>query len=340
MRAAVFRGPKEPLRVEDVPSPVPGPGEVRLRVSACGFCHTDLHYLDHGVAPAKAPPLILGHEVAGHVESLGPGAEGVSIGDPVLVPAVLPCGRCDLCRSGRENICRSGRMLGNHVDGGFAEFLVVPSRDLVPLASEIDPVRGCVIADALTTPYHAVVNRAAVRAGEWVVVIGCGGVGINVVQFAAAAGGQVIAVDLSEAKLEMARQLGAEEAINPSGTADVGKAVRKITGDGAEVALEVVGSPGTIAMGFSTLRRGGRLCLVGYSASPAELPAHRVMFLEQTVVGSLGCRPTDYPRVVELVRRGKVRLDPVVTGRVSLEEIGTAADRLRRGEGFRTVVVP
>ena len=340
MRAAVFRGPKVPLQVEEVPTPIAGPGEVRLRVAACGFCHTDLHYLDHGVAPAKPPPLILGHEVAGRVESVGPGVTGVSVGDPVLVPAVLPCGRCDLCRSGRENICRAGRMLGNHVDGGFAEFLVVPSRDLVPLAPEIDPVRGCVIADALTTPYHAVVNRAGVRAGEWVVVIGCGGVGINVVQFASAAGGQVIAVDLNDEKLELARQLGAEEAVNPSRTPDVGRAVRQITGDGAAVALEVVGSPATIAMGFSTLRRGGRLCLVGYSSVPAELPAHRVMFLEQSVMGSLGCRPADYPRVVELVRRGKVRLDPVVTGRVSLDEIGVAAERLRRGEGFRTVVVP
>ncbi len=340
MRAAVFRSPKSPLSVEDVPMPEPGPGEARVAVIACGFCHTDLHYLDHGVPTAKSPPIVLGHEISGRVDALGAASDGVSIGDRVLVPAVLPCGRCDLCRGGRENICRQGRMLGNHLDGGFAEYLTVPAKDLVPLPPEVDPVLGCVIADALTTPYHAVVNRAQVRAGENVVVIGCGGVGINVVQFAAAAGARVAAVDLSEPKLEMARRLGAVETINPSQTPDVGKEIRRRWGDGAEAVFEVVGSPATIALGFSALRRGGRLCLVGYARAPAELPAHRVMFLEQSVLGSLGCPPRDYPRVVDLVRRGRVQLEPVVTGRVSLEEVGLAADRLRRGEGFRTVVVP
>ncbi len=340
MRAAVFRGAGTPLRVEEVARPEPGPGEARVAVLACGFCHTDLHYLDHGVSTAKPPPLVLGHEISGRVEALGPGSEGVEVGDRVLVPAVLPCGRCDLCRTGRENICRAGRMVGNHMDGGFAEALVVPAKDLVSLPVEIDPVRGCIIADALTTPYHAVVRRAEVREGDRVVVVGCGGVGINVVQFAAAAGAQVVAVDLNARKLEVARRLGATTTIDPSQTPEVGKELRRTWGDGADVAFEVVGSPKTIALAFSTLRPGGRLCLVGYTAEPAELPAHRLMFREQSVLGSLGCRPADYPRVVALVRAGKVQLDPLVTATVPLEEIMTAAELLRRGEGFRTVVVP
>ncbi len=340
MRAAVLHAPKEPLQVEEVATPEPGPGEARIAVTACGFCHTDLHYLDHGVATAKPPPIILGHEISGRIEALGSGVEGVALRDRVLVPAVLPCGRCELCRTGRENICRRGRMVGNHLDGGFAEYLTVPAKDLIRLPSDVDPISGCVIADALTTPYHAVVNRARVRAGETVVVIGCGGVGINVVQFAAAAGANVTAVDLSDTKLEVAHRLGAVEVVNPTRTPDVGKEVRRLWGDGAEVAFEVVGSPATVALGFTTLRRGGRLCLVGYTQTPAELPAHRVMFLEQSVVGSLGCPPSEYPRVVEMVRRGKVQLAPIVTGTVSLDEINEAANRLRRGEGFRTVVVP
>jgi 6-hydroxycyclohex-1-ene-1-carbonyl-CoA dehydrogenase len=340
MRAAVFRGPGQPLRVEEVPTPQPGNGEARVSVTACGFCHTDLHYMDQGVATAKPPPMVLGHEIAGRVDALGPGIEGVSVGETVLVPAVLPCGRCEYCRTGRENICPRMRMIGNHLDGGFAEFVVVPAKDLVPLPTEIDPVLGCVISDALTTPYHAVVNRAQVREGERVAVLGCGGVGINAVQFAIGAGAQVVAIDLNDAKLDMARRLGATETLNPARTEDLGKEVRRIWGDGVDVAIEAVGNPTTIALAFATLRRGGRLCLVGYSSASAVLPAARVMFFEYSIIGSLGCRPGDYPRVVELVRKGRVQLRPVVTGRVTLEEIGTAADRLREGTGFRTVVVP
>ena len=231
-------------------------------------------------------------------------------------------------------------MVGNHLDGGFAEYLVVPAKDLVPLPGDVDPVTGCVIADALTTPYHAVVHRARVQEGERVAVVGCGGVGINLVQFANAAGAQVVAVDLSDAKLEVARKLGAVETINPRGGADLGKEVRRLLGDGVDVAFEAVGQPATIALAFSALRRGGRLCLVGYSSAPAVLPAPKVMFLEQSVVGSLGCRPGDYPRVVEMVRHGRIRLDPVVTGQVALADIGRAADRLREGVGLRTVVRP
>ncbi len=311
-----------------------------MAVLACGFCHTDLHYLDHGVATAKPPPIVLGHEISGRVDALGQGAEGVDVGDRVLVPAVLPCGRCEYCRTGRENICPKMRMLGNHLDGGFAEFVVVPAKDLVALPSEIDPVLGCIISDALTTPYHAVVHRARVREGERVAVVGCGGVGINAVQFAHGAGAEVVAIDLNDEKLEMARRLGAAATLNPSRTGDLGKELRRLWGDGVDVAIEAVGSPATIALAFSTLRRGGRLCLVGYSSAPAVLPAPRVMFLEYSVIGSLGCRPGDYPRVVELVRQGRIQLEPVVTGRVRLEEIAIAADRLRQGTGFRTVVLP
>jgi alcohol dehydrogenase, propanol-preferring len=340
MRAAVFHGGGRPLVIEEVPRPIPGPGEALVRVAACGFCHTDLHYLDHGVPTAHPPPLVLGHEVSGTVEELGPSAGGLPIGARVLVPAVLPCGRCALCRTGRENICPEMRMPGNHLDGGFAQFILVPAKDLIPLPSDISLEEGSVIADALTTPYHAVVNRAKVRAGEWVVVVGCGGVGINAVQMAAASGAQVVAVDLRPEKLEMAQRLGARETLCPPDEKDPAKALRRITGGGADVAFEVVGSAATLSLALASLRRGGRLCLVGFSDRPAELAVGKIMFFEQELIGSLGCRPADYGRVIELVRGGKVQLHPIVSGRVALERVNDAAESLRRGEGFRTVVVP
>lgn len=340
MRAAVFHGSGRPLVLEEVPRPSPGPGDALVKVAACGFCHTDLHYLDHGVPTVKSPPLILGHEIAGVVEELGPGSAARSAGDRVLVPAVLPCGSCEYCRSGRENICPHLQMPGNHIDGGFAEYVRVPARDLVPLPADLDLARSAVIADALTTPYHAVVHRARVRSGEWVVVVGCGGVGINAVQFAVAAGGNVIAVDLRAEKRETARRLGACETLDPTEYPDLGREVRKRSGGGADVALEVVGTPETVTLALSTLRRGGRLCVVGYSDSVVPIPLHRLMFFEYAIVGSLGCRPVDYPRVIEMVRKGKVSLDAVITGTLPLDRIEEAAEDLRNAKGLRTLIVP
>ncbi len=340
MRALVLERAGGPLVLADVARPSPGPNEALVRVAACGLCHTDLHYLDHGVATARKPPLVLGHEISGTVEELGAGATGPAVGTPVLVPALLPCGRCGYCRTGRENLCPEARMPGNHIDGGFAEFVAVPAKDLVPLPPELDLVTSSVIADALTTPYHAVVDRAAVRPGERVAVVGCGGVGINVVQIAAASGAEVVAMDVSDEKLVAARALGAAHAINVATTADPAKALRSTLGDGTDVTFEVVGRPETIALGFSTLRRGGRLCLVGYSAAPAVLPANRAMFFEYTVLGSLGCPPSGYPRAIDLVRRGRVKLEPVVTRRQPLEEYAQALRALRAGDGFRSVLLP
>jgi 6-hydroxycyclohex-1-ene-1-carbonyl-CoA dehydrogenase len=309
-------------------------------VAACGFCHTDLHYLDHGVATAKTPPLILGHEISGVVEELGPGSSPWSVGDRVLVTSVIPCGNCEFCRSGRENICPSLQMPGNHIDGGFAEYVRVPTRALVPLPADLALASSAVIADALTTPYHAVVHRARVRSGDWVVVVGCGGVGINAVQFAAAAGANVIAVDLRAEKREAARHLGAAEALDPAEFPDLGREVRKRSDGGADVALEVVGKPETVSTALSTLRRGGRLCVVGYSDSVAPIPLNRLMFFEYEIVGSLGCRPVDYPRVIEMVRKGKVDLKAVITASIPLDRVGEAAEDLRNGKGFRTLIVP
>ncbi len=341
MRAAVFHGSGRPLVVGETPRPIPGPGDALVKVAACGFCHTDLHYLDHAVPTAKAPPLILGHEISGTIEEFGPGAPTRwSVADRVLVPSVLPCGDCEYCRSGRGNICPHLQMPGNHIDGGFAEYVRVPARDLVLLPADLDLARSAVIADALTTPYHAVVHRARVRSGDWVVVVGCGGVGINVVQFARAAGANVIAVDPRAESREVARRLGACEALDPTAHSDLAREVRKRSGGGADVAIEVVGKPETVSLALSTLRRGGRLCVVGYSDSVVPIPLNRLMFFEYEIVGSLGCRPVDYPRVIEMVRSGKVSLDAVVTGTLPLDRIGEAAEDLRNGKGLRTLIVP
>lgn len=340
MKAAVFRGPHQPLAVEEVPTPVPGAGELLIAVAGCGVCHTDLHYLDHGTPTFKPPPMILGHEVAGTIARAGPGTTNLAEGDRVLVPAVLSCGYCALCRSGRENICENNRMLGNHMDGGFAEYLVVPAKDVFRLPDDVPLVEGAIIADAVTTPFHAVVRRGRVTPGDWVAVVGCGGVGLSLVQIAAAVGGRVIAVDINDRKLAAASRFGAMATINPSRAPKFDKDIRGLTGGGADLAFEAVGKAATQEAALNCLRTGGRLVLVGYSPDTLPLNAGRVMFREIDVIGSLGCRPVDYPRAIELVRQGRIRLQELVTHRFPLASIADAFDQLRGGDAIRVVVTP
>ncbi len=345
MKAAVFEKVKTPMKIdENYPSPeISGKsGQVILDIKACGVCHTDLGFLDHGVPTGKSPPLILGHEMSGTIREMSDDVTSFKKGDHVLVPAVVSCGNCFYCRTGRENICSNQTFFGSNVDGGFAEQIMVPAKDIFHLPSEIPLEEGCIISDAVSTPYHAVKNRGQVRPGDWVVVIGCGGIGSNVVQNVKAAGGLPIAVDIVPEKLEVAKQLGAVETILAK---DLDKkaivsAIRKITGGGADIAFEAIGNPATFAQAFDSLRKGGRLVAVGYSPKRWDgFNVGRVMFYEMEVVGSLGCRTVDYPRIIELVKNKILVVEPLVTAKYPLAEINEAFDVMRRGEGIRTVIL-
>jgi alcohol dehydrogenase, propanol-preferring len=331
MKAAVFYGPEKGLKIEDVPVPKITPDQILVKVAACGVCHTDLHYLEHGVPTFKKPPIILGHEASGVVEEAGANVAQFKKGQRVLIPAVLTCGHCAFCRMGRENICANMTMLGNHIDGAYAEFVAVPAKDVLELPESIPLQEASIIADAISTPYHAVKNRARVSPG---------GVGINAVQLAAAAGGFVIAVDVNDRKLEWARQFGAAETINAKSVERVSKAVKKLTGGGADIAMEVIGNPRTIEEAMECLRIGGRLCVVGYTNEAVSIVAGKIMFKELEIVGSLGCRPLDYRPLIRLVEQGKVDVKKQVTHRFKLEDLGKAFAAMKEGISLRSIVVP
>lgn len=340
MRAAQFLGPSQPLEVIDLPDPVAGEGEVLIEVAACGICHTDLSFTDHGIPTMKDPPLVLGHEISGRVKALGPGAEGFAEGDPVLLPAVYGCGECRACKSGRENLCSKMVFFGSSRDGGFAELITAPADRIFKLPDSIPLLPACAIADAVSTPYHAVKNRGRVKEGDRVVVFGCGGVGMNVVQCAAAFGGEVMAVDLRDSALEAAKGLGATHTLNPQGVERIDKAVKEVFKGGCEVAFEAIGLKDTIEAAFACLARGGRLCVVGYSAAKVTLAAAKIMFFEQEVVGSLGCPTAEYPPLIQMVADGKIKVEELVSNRVGLENINDGFELLRKGEGIRNIVVP
>ena len=342
MKASIFYGPNQPLKIEEWQKPTIKSHEVLIKVAACGVCHTDLHYIDHGVPTFKKPPLILGHEPSGIVAQAGSDVKNFKEGDRVLLPAVLTCGSCEFCRTGRENICQTMIMFGNNVDGAYAEYVVAPAKDIFHLPKEIPLEEGSIIADAISTPYHAVKNRAEVKGGDTVVVFGCGGVGINVVQVAAACGGVVIAVDISNKKLEWAKKFGAVYTVNPTKVENLGKEIKKLTSGGADIAIEAIGNPKTIEAAFGTLRKGGRLVVVGYSAEDIKLSAAKIMYFEMEVRGSLGCRPVDYPRLIELCRIGKIKVVEQVTHKFPLEKINDAFDLLRKHDetALRSIVMP
>ena len=340
MKAVVFHGTDIGLKVEDIPKPQVGPGEILVKVAACGVCHTDLHYIEHGVPTFKKPPIVLGHEASGLVEEVGAGVTHIAQGQRVLIPAVLTCGKCTACRQGRENICSDMLMLGNHFDGAYAEYVAVPAKDVLDLPESIALEDASIIADAISTPFHAVKNRARVQPGDRVVVFGCGGVGINAVQLAAAVGGHVIAVDVNPRKLEWATQFGAAETIDASQVDRVSKEIKKRTGGGADIAMEVIGNPRTIEEAFECVRVGGRLCVVGYTHEAISIVAGKIMFKELEVVGSLGCRPVDYVPLIRMVAQGRIDLQRQITHRFNLDELGRAFEVMKEGISLRSIVQP
>ena len=349
MKAAVFYGPNQPLRVEEYPTPEPRKGEVLVKIAGCGVCHTDIGYIDHGVPTFKKPPMILGHEASGTIAKLGEGVKNLQVGDKVLLGVLPSCGYCDNCRDGRENVCQNQQMIGNSIDGAYAEYIATSSKAVFPMPDEIPLIESSILADALTTPFHAVVNRAKLKAGEKVAVFGCGGVGINTIQMANAVGGSVIAVDLgrgqpitpggTETKLDMARKLGATETIAKNEENPV-KKIKKLTGGGVDVAFEVIGNPKTINMAYNSVKQGGRLVVVGFSPKKVELNLGKLMFRELSIIGSMGARNVDYPRLIELTRLGKINVKDVVTGIYPIEKINEAMDVLRSGQALRLVVTP
>jgi propanol-preferring alcohol dehydrogenase len=337
MKAAVFYGAGQPLKIEDVPTPEIGPEEALIKIAACGVCHTDLHYLE-GVPTFKKPPLILGHEASGIVTKVGEKVTNVKENDRVLIPPVLTCGSCYNCRIGRENLCRNIVMIGNSIDGAYAEYTKIPAKDLIKLPTEIPLEEASIISDAMSTPFHALKNRANLRPGDSVVIYGVGGVGLNAVQIATALGAFVIAVDKVEEKLQHARKLGASETINVDVENPV-KAVRRITGGGADVAVEAIGIPEVMRMAYNSVRWGGRVVIVGYSHKDLTISAARLMFREIEVYGSLGCRIVDFPPLIDMVRRGRLKL--LVSNKMPLDQINEALEMLKNGKiKTRAIVIP
>ena len=349
MKAIQLVAAGAPLEIRDVPDPRPGEDEVVVRVAGCGVCHTDIGFWKDGVPTKKSPPLTLGHEVAGTVVEAGEGtAARHLVGRDVIVPAVIPCGRCDLCAQGRGNICRAQVMPGNDVDGGFAQYLAVPARGLcrVEHRGPYSLADLSVVADAVTTPYQAVV-RSGLAPGDLALVIGVGGVGTYCAQIAAALGAHVVAIDVDDARLAAIAPHGPELTLN-AGRLEFkdlrGQIRRQAQAWGRPEhswkVFECSGHPAGQETAFGLLTYASTLMVIGFTLGKIQLRLSNAMAFDATIQGTWGCKPELYPAALELVTSGQVTLAPFI----ETFPMSTGPEVVRRvaehATGRRAILVP
>jgi alcohol dehydrogenase len=352
----------KPLRIEEVELDPPGPGEILVRIAAAGLCHSDLSVIE-GNRP-RPMPMVLGHEAAGVVEELGSGVEDLKKGDHVVMVFVPSCGHCLPCSEGRPALCepgaaangagtllsgarrlrRNGEAVNHHLGvSGFADYAVISRRSCVKVDPELPLDEAALFGCAVLTGVGAVINTAQVPAGATVAVIGLGGVGLSSILGAVASGAsRVVAVDLSDEKLGLARQLGATDTFN-AGSPDAVDEIREALKGGVEFAFEMAGSVRALDTAYKITRRGGTTVTAGLpppshtlALSPVNLVAE-----ERTLKGSyIGtCVPVrDMPRYIELYRRGKLPVDRLMSAHLKLDEINEGFDLLREGKVVRQVV--
>jgi 6-hydroxycyclohex-1-ene-1-carbonyl-CoA dehydrogenase len=330
-----------------IPMPALQGGDVVVEIKGCGVCHTDLSYFYMGVPTVQKPPLSLGHEISGVVI----GGDPILLGKEVIVPAVIPCGECDLCRAGRGNRCLAQKMPGNSMGiyGGYSSHIVVPGRFLCVVGDRKGtPLEHLsVIADAVTTPYQAAV-RAGISRGDLVTVVGAaGGVGSFMVQVAKGLGAKiVVGIDINEEKLKMMEGFGADATINPRGMSgkqlkDAFKAIAKSAGVSANTGWKIFECTGTKPgqeTALSLLSFVGKLIVVGYGTDEISYMLSKLMAFDAEIIGTWGCTPDKYPAVLDMCLNGRIQLGPFVETR-PMSQIAEVFDQAHHGKLKRRVIL-
>ncbi|MFF4542902.1 zinc-dependent alcohol dehydrogenase family protein [Streptomyces sp. NPDC001435] len=343
MRAVVFEQYGEPAEVREVPDPEPAEHGVVVRVEATGLCRSDWHgWMGHD--PDIRLPHVPGHELAGVVEAVGPRVSGWRPGDRVTVPFVCACGSCSACAAGDQQVCERQTQPGFHHWGSFAQYVALDHADvnLVAVPDGMSFATAASLGCRFATAFRAVVQQGRVSGGEWVVVHGCGGVGLSAVMIAAASGARVVAVDVSPQALDLARKFGAAECVDATQVPDTAAAVLDLTSGGAHLSLDALGSPSTCAASVNGLRRRGRHVQVGLLPSPdgtTPVPMARVIALELELLGSHGMAAHTYPAMLELVRAGVLRPDLLVTSTIPLDAAPAALTAMDTAPGAGVTVV-
>mgnify|MGYP002628033910 CR=1 FL=1 len=333
MKAMLLKEYKH-LEVTEMPEPEVGANDVLVEVRACGICGSDIHGYD-GSSGRRIPPLVMGHEAAGVIAKVGVDIESFEVGDRVTFDSTVSCGHCKFCRAGSINLCDNRKVLGvscgeYRQHGAFAQFVAVPQNILYKIPEGLAFEHAAMI-EAVSIAVHAA-NRAPVKLGDTAVVVGSGMIGLLVIQAIRLAGcSQVIAVDLDNDRLMLAKQLGADVTLNAK-TDDVIAEVKSLTGGkGADISIEVVGASVTIETAIEATRKGGSITLVGNLAPKVEVPLQAIVTRELTLYGSCASNG-EYPACIDLLEKGDIQVEPLITAKASLEEGPGFFDRLYKGE--------
>ena len=341
MKAARVHRISEKLSIDLVEIPEVEPDDVIVEVHASGICHSDINYRD-GIASVSKLPIILGHEIAGVIAKTRSRIGGIHEGDRVCVHYVISCGTCVFCRTDRENYCEKYQMMGKDIDGGLAQYVKVPARNALKLPETIPFEQGAILGCAVSTAFHAL-RRARARAGDTVVIYGIGGLGTHAIQLAAKIfeAGKIVAVDVLDEKLKLAKRLGADEVVNAA-TEDPAERIKDMTdGKLAEVVLDFVGDKRTIERAIDCVGKGGRIALVGIGREDIHVSPYRTIIgKEMELVGVNDHVKSELAELIELVGSGRIDLSVSVTHRVSLEDVNRGIQILEEqiGNPIRVVV--
>ena len=357
-KAAILQNYGEKLVLDEIDVADPAEGEVRVKMRASGVCHSDMHVIK-GDLPIPTP-CVLGHEGSGTVEAVGKGVTDLKEGDDVILSWVPPCGKCHYCIAGSTHLCEFSQMAmltgGSRLSRGgsplmsiqgvasFSAYTTLPVSGCVPIHNGTTHDVACLVGCGVMTGVGAAINTVEIRAGQSVAVIGCGGVGLNVIQGAAIRGaGQIIAIDRVPSKLELAKTFGATHLVNSNDAGVSGGIMAATGGIGADWAFEVIGVPELITEAFMAVKRGGKVVVVGVPPVTAmvSLPAALIALAEKSVIGSLYGSANvrrDMPRMLDLYAAGKLKLKELVSRKLPLEKINDAFDAMMTGEVARSVI--
>ncbi|CAB1060312.1 S-(hydroxymethyl)glutathione dehydrogenase (EC [Olavius sp. associated proteobacterium Delta 1] len=330
MKAAVMTQFREPVEIQNLSDPAPGPNDALIEVKGCGVCRSDWHAWQEDwswVGIKIDLPHILGHEISGVVREVGKNVRKFKPGDRVTMAFHTACGQCHYCYGGHSNLCQTGHgAIGFQFNGGYGHLVVMPAADvnLVQLPDAVDFISAAALGCRFMTAYHGLVDRAVVRPGEWVAIFGLGGIGLSAVQIASTLGAQVIAVDISENKLEMAKTEGAAATLNALEQKPT-EAILDLTKGGADLSVDALGLSQTALPALSSLRRGGRHLQIGLTGKAEKgkiaLPVDAIVLQEISFIGTFGCPTTRYPSLLTLVANGKLKPKSLVTNTIPVENV-------------------
>ncbi|MBB3064950.1 zinc-dependent alcohol dehydrogenase family protein [Limibacillus halophilus] len=344
MKAALFEAFRGPLHVQTVPDPDCPLDGVVVSVEACGVCRSDWHGWT-GADPDVQAPHVPGHEFAGRIVEVGPECRNFSLGDRVTAPFILACGQCPVCRAGDPTICADQFVLGFSGWGAFAQLAAVPHADfnLVTLPETMSFDEAAAMGCRFTTAYRGLVERATLKPGEWLVVHGCGGIGLSAVMIGAAMGASVLAVDIDDAKLALAQDLGATLLLNARTADSVGESVRDMTGGGGHVSVDALGVTETFNNSLYGLRRLGRHVQIGMPTDQHARPTLALLDLvysrQLTLLGTRGMAAHRFPSLLDMVTAGRVSPGRLVTNRISLAQAGKALSEMDDFKGSGITVI-